>query len=260
MGRVRLIHWNTEEAQQKATLLECAEFDVVLEPQDPPAALREMRENPPLAVVIDLSRSPTRGRDMGLAIRHYKATRSIPLVFVAGDLEKVARVRKSLPDAAYTGWDKVYLVVREAIANPHPVTSAPKSLLAGYADTPLSKKLGIVANGVVALHDAPQGFEDLLTDLPEGVRLRRQARGQRNLTIWFSRSRSELENEIDRMARVADQGPLWIAWPKKASRLGSDLTQAVVRKVGLATGLVDYKVCAIDAVWSGLLFTRRDAK
>jgi hypothetical protein len=78
--------------------------------------------------------------------------------------------------------------------------------------------------------------------------------------LWFTRSRKDLEGDIERMALLAKQGPLWIAWPKNASPLGSDLTQAVVRKGGLATGLVDYKVCAIDAIWSGLLFTRRYAK
>lgn len=62
------------------------------------------------------------------------------------------------------------------------------------------------------------------------------------------------------MALLAEQGPVWIAWPKKASPQGSDLTQAAVRRVGLAAGLVDYKVCAIDAIWSGLLFTRRDGR
>jgi hypothetical protein len=132
--------------------------------------------------------------------------------------------------------------------------------LAGYADTLLSKKLGIVPNNVVALVNAPPGFEELLGELPEGVKLRRQTKSQRDLTIWFTRSSKELQEGIEQMALVAKQGPLWIAWPKKASPLGCDLTQAVVRKVGLAIGLVDYKVCAIDGVWSGLLFTRRDAK
>jgi hypothetical protein len=260
MPRVRLIHWNAEEAQQRAAMLDTGDYDVVFEPQDPPSTLRDLRENPPLAVVIDLSRLPMQGRDMGLAIRHYKATRSVPLVFVAGDPDKVMRVRKNLPDALYTNWDEIRTAVREAIASPPAVNVAPRSLLAGYADTLLSKKLGIAANTTLALVDAPPGFEELLGELPQGVKISRQAKVRRDLTIWFTRSRQELEEAIERMALLAQQGPLWIAWPKKASPLGSDLTQAIVRKVGLVTGLVDYKVCAIDAVWSGLLFTRRDAR
>ncbi len=264
MHRVRLIHWNAEEAEERAARLRTAGYEVAHEPLNGASALRELREKlretPPTAVVIDLSRLPMQGRDVGIALRHYKTTRSVPLIFVAGDPEKVARVQKSLPDAVYTTWDQIRTVLSETIANPPAVTVAPRSLLAGYSGTPLAKKLGIAPNAIVALVDAPPGLEDLLGDLPEGVKLRRQAKGQRNLTIWFTRSCKDLEGDIERMALLAKQGPLWIAWPKKASPLGSDLTQAVVRKVGLATGLVDYKVCAIDAIWSGLLFTRRDAK
>jgi hypothetical protein len=182
------------------------------------------------------------------------------LIFVAGDPGKVARVQQSLPDAVYTTWDQIGMVLRDAIANPPEVTVVPRSLLAGYSGTPLVKKLGIAPNAIVALVDAPPGFEDLLIDLPEGVKLRRQSRGQRNLTIWFARSSRDLQDGIERMALLAEQGPLWVAWPKKASSLASDVTETVVRKVGLATGLVDYKVCAIDADWSGLLFTRRKAR
>jgi hypothetical protein len=200
------------------------------------------------------------GRDMGLALRHYKTTRSVPLIFVAGDPEKVARVQKSLPDAVYTTWDQLRTTLGEAIANPPAVTVAPQSLLAGYSGTPLTKKLGIKTNAIVALANAPAGFEDVLGDLPEGVKLLRQSKGRRNLTVWFARSCKDLEGGIERMARLAEQGPLWIAWPKQTSPLGFDLTQAMVRRVGLATGLVDYKVCAIDGDWSGLLFARRRAK
>jgi CheY-like chemotaxis protein len=258
MPRVRLIHWNADEAKLSAGRLETDDYEVVYEPLDPPASLHDMRNDPPAAVVIDLSRLPMQGRDMALAIRHYKATRSVPIIFVAGDPEKVVRVKKTLPDAVYTTWEQIKTALREAVASPPLVTTAPRSLLAGYADTPLCKKLGVEPYTVLALIDAPPTFEDLLGDLPEGVKLRRQTKGKRNLTIWFTRSRQELEQGIERMALFAQQGPLWIAWPKKASPLGSDLTQAVVRKAGLAIGLVDYKVCAIDAIWSGLLFTRRD--
>jgi CheY-like chemotaxis protein len=260
MHHVRLIHWNAGEAEERAMRLRTADYEVAHVPLNGASALRALRENPPSAVVIDLSRLPMQGRDMGLALRHYKNTRSVPLIFIAGDPEKVARVQKSLPDAVYTTWDQVRTTLSEVLANPPAVTVAPRSLLAGYSDTPLARKLGIAPNLLVALVEAPPGLEDLLGDLPEGAKLRRQTKGPRNLTIWFTRSCKELEGGIERMAQLTQQGPLWIAWPKKASPLGSDLTQAVVRKVGLATGLVDYKVCAIDAIWSGLLFTRRDAR
>jgi hypothetical protein len=110
---------------------------------------------------------------------------------------------------------------------------------------------------VVALIDAPPGFEEAMGELPEGVMLTRQLDGRPDLVVWFVRSRQELERQIERMVPLSDRGGLWIAWPKKASGFDTDLSQATVRQVALAAGLVDYKVCAIDATWSGLRFSRR---
>lgn len=260
MHQVRLIHWNVAEGEERAARLSDAGFEVAYDAFDGPQILRAAREDPPAAVVIDLSRLPMQGRDVGIALRGYQGMRSVPLVFVAGAAEKVARVRESLPDAIYTTWEEIGSVLSEAIAHPPAVTVIPQSRLAGYSGTPLVKKLGIAANAVVALVDAPDDFESLLGNLPEGATLRRQSRGPRNVTIWFTRTCKDLERGIERMARVAEQGPLWIVWPKQASELRSDVTETIVRKTGLAAGLVDYKVCAVDATWSGLLFARRKAK
>ncbi|KPK78865.1 MAG: hypothetical protein AMS25_14235 [Gemmatimonas sp. SM23_52] len=136
----------------------------------------------------------------------------------------------------------------------------PGSVLAGYAGTPLTKKLGIKVNSLVALIGAPPGFEKTLGKLPDGVTLRRRAGGRADLIIWFSKSCKDLESRIGRVAERVGRDGLWIAWPKKSSRKAADLSQAEVRRIGLAAGLVDYKVCAIDATWSGLKFTRKKAK
>jgi hypothetical protein len=89
------------------------------------------------------------------------------------------------------------------------------------------------------------------------VTLRSGGSGPRDLTIWFTVSRKNLDANIARLAQAIGQTPMWIAWPKQAGGLKTDLTQQQVREAGLATALVDYKVCAIDATWSGLLFRRR---
>ena len=107
------------------------------------------------------------------------------------------------------------------------------------------------------LVDAPPGFRDTLGTLPEGVELIEGTGGRCDLTLWFTRSRQDLEDAMGQMVTQAGRGPLWIAWPKKASKLASDLSQQSVRETGLAAGLVDYKICSIDVTWSGLLFTRR---
>ena len=259
MGYLRLIHWKAEETAERAERIRSAGYEVVSEPLSP-ARLREIRDDPPLAVVIDLSRLPSQGRDLGLNIRKYKATRQVPLVFVGGDPEKVARIKELLPDAVYTSWSRIASALKRAIANPPQDPVVPESVMAPYKGTPLPKKLGIKADSVVALVSAPDGFEETLGELPEGVSVRRQARQPLDLTLWFVRSRKDLEHRIDKMRNFAQNGGLWIIWPKKASGIDSDVSQTIVREVGLGAGLVDFKVCSVDETWSGLRFTRRVQK
>jgi hypothetical protein len=89
------------------------------------------------------------------------------------------------------------------------------------------------------------------------VTFARSAPKQNDLAIWFAKSQKELEERINKVKSKIGKGGLWIAWPKKASDITSDLSQAAVRKVGLDAGLVDYKVCSIDKTWSGLKFAVR---
>ena len=255
MEHIRLIHWKEAEAQERLRALRKAGYEASCE-EFSPAIIRQMRAHPPDAVVIDLTRLPSQGRDVALGIRRHKPLRRVPIVFAEGDPKTVDRIKELLPDATYTSWHGIRGTLKRAIANPPADPVVPESNLAGYSGTPLPKKLGIKAGSVAALVNAPDGFEETLGALPDGTVLRRQARGRRDLTIWFTRSRKALDRRIEKMAEVAGDN-LWIAWPKKTSGLASDLTQADVRRVGLAIGLVDYKVCAIDETWSGLKFTRR---
>lgn len=257
MSSVYLIHWNTEEAEERAERLRASGYKISCEPFEGASTMRRLGEDPPSAVVIDLSRLPSQGRDVALGIRAYKSTRHLPIIFVDGDPEKVARIKKHLPDAVYTVWSRIRSGLKRAIAYPPAEPVVPRSRLDGYAGTALPKKLGIKADSVVALAGAPPGFEDTLGELPQGAVLRRGARGPSDVTIWFTRSRKDLERRIRQMANRTESGVLWIAWPKKASVLKTDLSQVVVRKVGLAVGIVDYKICSIDESWSGLLFTKR---
>jgi hypothetical protein len=131
----------------------------------------------------------------------------------------------------------------------------------GYSGTPLPKKLGIRPGDRVLLDGEPEGFEaDTLRPLPDGVLVHRRAgRTAYDVVLVFRESRRALERTLERdIARTAPPaGRLWIAWPKKASGVVTDLSDNVVREVGLAAGVVDTKVCAIDATWSGLMFVRR---
>jgi hypothetical protein len=127
----------------------------------------------------------------------------------------------------------------------------------GYSQTPLAKKLGVKPNSTLALVNAPEGFEQTLVDLPEGVAVTRSSRASRQLTIWFVIRQAELRRGIARMTGFGEKAGLWIAWPKKTSGTATDVTQSEVREVGLAAGLVDFKVCAIDATWTALRFSLR---
>jgi hypothetical protein len=124
---------------------------------------------------------------------------------------------------------------------------------AGYSGTPLAKKLGIKEGHAVALLHAPDGFEATLDGLPDGVTFRRRAQGTNDVIVAFYTQRTDFERELTKVVGVLDvDGGLWIAWPKKASKVPTDITEDTVREVALPTGLVDNKVCAIDEVWSGL--------
>lgn len=125
---------------------------------------------------------------------------------------------------------------------------------AGYSGTPLPRKLGIRPGHRVALLGAPDGFSATLGPVP-GARLVRSLRGRApfDVAIWFVTRRADLARGIGaRMARMTPAAGLWIAWPKRASKVRTDVTEDVVRDVALPLGLVDNKVCAIDDTWSGL--------
>jgi CheY-like chemotaxis protein len=257
MNSVRLIHWNADEAEERAELLRAAGYRVDCSLPRGPELLRKLQKDPPLAVVIDLSRIPSQGRDIALALRQYKSIRRVPLVFVGGDPDKVERIRQILPDAVYTAWSRMRSSLRQAIAHPPVNPVIPSSSMEGYSGTPLPKKLGIKPDSIVALVNAPERFRDTLGDLPAGVQLTAEIAGRRDLTLWFVGSCKELQRGIARVALQVEDRPLWIIWPKKTSSLATDLTQQDVREAGLAEGLVDYKICAVDATWSGLLFRKR---
>jgi len=262
MHRVRLIHWKADEAEEKIAKLRAAGYKVDYG-ETTPEALRDCLSNPPAAFVIDLSRMPSHGRDVAMSLRGHKTTRHTPLVFVEGEPEKVERIRIHLPDATYTNWGRIRSSLKSAIAKPPASPVVPASNLAGYSGTPLPKKLGVKPNSTVALVGAPKDFEKTLGELPEGVKLKKRADEACDLIIWFVRMRAELYDRIIEMGELtgdAGASGLWIAWPKQASGVASDMTQNVVRETGLASGLVDYKVCSIDATWSGLKFARRKIK
>ena len=138
---------------------------------------------------------------------------------------------------------------------PVPRSSASFVRVAGYSGTPLPKKLGIKPGAKLALVSAPGDFDRVLGQLPEGVKAVAlgRAKGPFDVVVAFFEREAAFQRQLPNLHAVLEpNGGLWIAWPKRASGVTTDMTEHVVRKHGLPRGLVDNKVCAIDATWSGL--------
>ena len=124
---------------------------------------------------------------------------------------------------------------------------------AGYSETPLVRKLGCKPGMRMHCAGAPEHFAALLGDLPDGVRVLERAASDLDLVMLFVTERRALERGLAALQpRLQPAGMIWVAWPKRASKVPTDVTEDVVREVALPRGLVDVKVCAIDEVWSGL--------
>jgi CheY-like chemotaxis protein len=257
MSMIRLIHWNEREARERAARLESYGYEVEWRVRTGPELLAELKTTSPSAVVIDLERLPSHGRDAAIHLRRMKTTRQVPIVFVGGEAAKVARLKELLPDASYTTWPSIESSLQAALAQPPAAPVVPASVFAPYADRPIAAKLGIRPGAVLALVHPPPDFARTLGQVPGRATLVSRLGRDVSLAIWFVRTRRELEARVDAVAARAGDAPLWIAWPKKSAASASDLTQQDVRRAGLAAGLVDYKICSIDATWSALLFKRR---
>jgi hypothetical protein len=125
--------------------------------------------------------------------------------------------------------------------------------MAGYSGTPLAKKLGMDVGSRIYLSDAPKNYLKLVAPLPEGVRVVRKIDGETDIVHIFSTERARLAAALRAtLQRIKPDGTIWVSWPKKSSKVSTDITEDTIREVALPMGLVDIKVCAVDEVWSGL--------
>jgi hypothetical protein len=132
------------------------------------------------------------------------------------------------------------------------------STAGGYSGTSLVRKLGVKRGSHVTLIAAPEGLDETLGELPDGVTISRRLGRTSDVIVAFNTRRAVLERRLPALHEALDYaGGLWLAWPKRASGLDTDLSESDVRELGLATGLVDNKICAIDQNWSGLRFVYR---
>ena len=123
----------------------------------------------------------------------------------------------------------------------------------GYSGTPLAKKLGIKEGFKIRLINPPEYYFDLFTDMPENISIFKDTKTKKNFIHCFVKQEKELYKNIASLKNeIEPNGIIWISWPKRASKVVTDITEDVVRNLALANGLVDIKVCAVDEIWSGL--------
>ena len=247
MPRVLVIHREAAEAASWASRLRADGLEA--EPYTSLGAkgFRGIRAAPPDAIVIDLTRLPSYGKYMGALLREQKSLRTIPLVFIEGDPEKAAQVRAVLPDAVYTQWRNVASAIHKAIRRAPADPVAPKPW-----GRPLLDKLGIGEGSGVALVHAPKDFR-----LPEGE-WKRAKPEKADVVLAFYGSSAALGRELPAIAESMRKGlRLWILWPKKSGAAASDLSMPRIREMAQVYGLTDYKVCAVDEKWSGMVLGRR---
>jgi len=258
MPRVRIIHWKPAEA---APLLEACQsgglqVDYDAEALSGPGISRGIRQNPPDAIVIDLSRLPSHGREIAIWLRGMKLTRNIPIVFVNGEAGKVEKIRETLPDATFTTIGRVLAAVASACRKKVSSPIQPAPMMERYKEKTAAEKLGIKPGSSVAVIDAPGNYLSVLGDLPEDAEIIEDPDSVQSVTLWFVHDPASLHARLREMCAIAPRTKLWILWRK-----GSDngMSQNAIRLAALDTGLVDYKICSVDGRWSGLLFARKKA-
>jgi hypothetical protein len=255
MARIRLLHWNASEAAKYLTALAAAGHTVQYEEAVDARSLRAWRANPPHAFVIDLSRLPAHGREFAIALRQSPATRVVPLVFCEGAPDKVEKVRALLPDAVYCEFSKLQSRVRKALATPPAQTAVPTPMMKRYAARTTAQKLGIAAGCTVAVTDPPRDYLAVLGVLPDGVQFVEDG-GRGNIALCFVDDLPSLAARMSELRLLARTSKLWFCW-RKGKTAGRGISGSSIRATALAVGLVDYKICSLNAVWSGMLFALR---
>jgi hypothetical protein len=257
MLRVRIVHWRAPEAAPLIEACRACGFEVDYDDVKFNELPKLIRAKPPDALVIDLSCLPSHGRDVAIAFRRSKYTRHIPLILVNGAPEKAEAIRQRLPDATFTtsaSRRELCSRIKSACAKPVVDPVIPPGPMEGYESRTVAQKLGIKKGAAVAVIDAPRDYAALLGELPSEVELLEDPDSVESVTLWFVRDPRVYRAEVNRMQAIAHRTKLWVVWRKGST---NGLTQYLVREAANEAGLVDYKICAVNAQWSAMAFARR---
>jgi hypothetical protein len=261
---VRLICWNETDATERAKILTRGGYRVIADPPENAGGMvRYFRDLAPDAVVIDLDRLPSHGRELGLSLRASKSTSHLPLVFAGGVPEKVDIIRTALPDVIFTPWgNSIAAAIERAMAQPAPPRLPSRELPKINGAGSLERKLDIKPQThfaiVYANRNEQQWLAELLVSIPDGAVQQRRMDAATTLALFSVATLRDLMRAFEQArSSLPPKASLWIVHPKQTSPLAADFNQDDVREAGLAHGFVDYKVCAVDKDWSALKFARR---
>ena len=254
MLRVRVIHWRAAEAEPLLAALRTAGMEPEYDGCENAQALaRTIRAAHPDAVVIDLDRRPSLGRVFGLWLATTRGLRGIPVLFVGGAEDKIAKVREILPDAVCVGLSDLGGALKKVLRGPQPAAT---TVALPHAHRTTAQKLGIDKAGSVGVVDAPRGYLAALGELPGDAEIVEDPEQPAPVTLWFIHDREAFLEALRDMWAIAARTRLWIVW-RKGSKNG--LTQLSIREAAREAGLVDYKICSVNKDWSGMLFARKKA-
>lgn len=245
-------------------MLRRAGYHVIADPPESGGGMvRYFRELSPDAVVIDLDRLPSHGRELGLGLRASKSTSHLRQVFAGGIAAKIELVRAAIPDAIFTPWDSDLAAAIEcAIAQPEPPRLPSRELPKDTGHGSLERKLDIKPQTHFAIVSVNRNddawLEELLTSVPDGAIRQRRIDQATTIALFPVATRRDLMRAFEQArSSLPPKASLWIVHPKQTRPLAGDFNQDDVREAGLVHGFVDYKVCAVDKDWSALKFARR---
>jgi hypothetical protein len=259
---LRLVGWNGADAERHAAELRRAGYRVIAEPlANPGGAVRYFRELDPDAVVIDLDRLPSHGRELGMSLRASKSTCHLPLIFAGGLAAKIVAIRTVIPGAIFTAWEDAPAAIERAMAQPLAPRLRSRELPGASGPGALERKLDIKPQtrfAIVAQSGDGAWLSELLTSVPDAAVAQRRIDTSTTLALFVVSTRRDLVHAFTQArTSLPPDGSLWIVHPKQTSSLAADFNQDDVRETGLSQGFVDYKVCAVDKDWSALKFAHR---
>ena len=253
-----LICWDQSRAEQHAAALKRESYRVTLVTASLSGWIGYIRDLAVDAVVFDLDRLPSHGRQVGLHLCQARSTRHLPLVYLGGEPAKVDRIRTELPHATCAPWSDAGRAIQTAMvaASRASPVHLPFKERAGSSD--LVHRLGLKAEVPVFFWGDADFLYETLAAAADNLIVTWAPARQLCLTLAVTRCAADVVAVFEKgAAGYAPGSSIWIIHPKQSGRYSTDFNQNDVRALGLSHGWVDYRVCAIDSDWSGLKFARR---